>query len=320
MYTIIDNVWHKSMKLHQLVELRNELQEAIELSTILQGVQKNQDTLNHIIFHADEKYGQRIADLAKKHARVIDVVQEDLQETKQLVEELNAEISHETARFFHENYQTECMFTDPREIRNHKLLEMAEGSREILESRVALYCDWKYATLEIGCRDGDWTKKLIAADPLYITDIDEDFLVSTVNQFTKEYQARLRKYLIKDYQISNLPINQFGFIFSYNFFNYLSLDSIKQFLIQAYQWLKPGGVMMFTYNNADMSASAGMCEGYFMTYVPKSMLVPMIESLGYEIISAADYKPSTSWIEIRKPGILKTVKAHQALGEIVHRG
>jgi SAM-dependent methyltransferase len=320
MYTIIDNVWHKSMKLHQLVGLRNELQDAIELSTIQHGVQKNQETLNNIIPQADQKYGQQIANLSNKHARVIEVVQEDLQELKQLVDELNSDIAQETARFFSENYQTECTFVDPKEIRQYKLLEMAEGSREILESRVGLYCDWKYATLEIGCRDGEWTKQLIAADPLYITDVHEEFVLSTTGQFTPEYQARLRKYLIKDYQISNLPINQFGFIFSYNFFNYLSLDSIKQLLIQANQWLKPGGVMMFTYNNADMSASAGMCEGYFMTYVPKSMLVPMIESLGYEIISAPDYKPSTSWIEFRKPGILKTVKAHQALGEIIHRG
>jgi hypothetical protein len=45
-------------------------------------------------------------------------------------------------------------------------------------------------------------------------------------------------------------------------------------------------------------------------------LAPMIESLGFEVVSSADYLPSTSWIEIRKAGTLSTVKAHQVLGEI----
>jgi hypothetical protein len=49
------------------------------------------------------------------------------------------------------------------------------------------------------------------------------------------------------------------------------------------------------------------------------MLVPMIESLGFDIVETKDFEPSTSWIEIRKPGILQTVKAHQALGEIKYR-
>jgi hypothetical protein len=65
-----------------------------------------------------------------------------------------------------------------------------------------------------------------------------------------------------------------------------------------------------------MSGSAGLTEGYFMTYVPKSMLVPMAESLGFEVAKCFDFHPSTSWIELKKPGTLSTVKAHQALGEI----
>jgi hypothetical protein len=73
---------------------------------------------------------------------------------------------------------------------------------------------------------------------------------------------------------------------------------------------------MFTYNNADLAASAGLCDSYFMSYVPKSMLVPLAESLGYIVTKTFDFEPSTSWIELQKPGELKTVKAHQALGEI----
>jgi SAM-dependent methyltransferase len=162
---------------------------------------------------------------------------------------------------------------------------------------------------------------LVASDPLYIADIDSEFVDNTVQKFTPEYQARLRRYLIDitNYNISNLPTGQFNFIFSFNFFNYLSLDSIKQLLKRAMIWLRPGGVILFTYNNADMSPSAGLSESYFMTYVPKSLLIPLVESLGYEVVTSRDFHPSTSWIEIKKPGTLSTVKAHQALGEIKYR-
>jgi hypothetical protein len=113
-----------------------------------------------------------------------------------------------------------------------------------------------------------------------------------------------------------LPVNQFGFIFSYNFFNYLSLDTIKQYLLQSLNWLRPGGKIVFTYNNADLPAAASYAETYFMTYVPKSILVPMAESLGYETIFSFDSEPAFSMIEFKKPGELKTIKASQTLGEI----
>ena len=205
--------------------------------------------------------------------------------------------------------------------RQYRTVICDDDVKQSIISDIRRYTNPKYPALEIGCRDGEWTKHLVASDPLYIADINSEFIDNTAQKFTPEYQARLRRYLIDitDYNISNLPTEQFNFIFSFNFFNYLSLDTIKQLLKRAMTWLRPGGVVLFTYNNADMSPSAGLSEGYFMTYVPKSLLIPMVESLGYEVITSRDFEPSTSWIELKKPGTLSTVKAHQALGEIKYR-
>ena len=74
--------------------------------------------------------------------------------------------------------------------------------------------------------------------------------------------------------------------------------------------------MLFTYNNCDIPAAAGYAENYFMSYVPKSMLIPLCESLGFEVVQTQDFEPAVSWIELKKPGTLTTVKASQALGEI----
>jgi hypothetical protein len=77
--------------------------------------------------------------------------------------------------------------------------------------------------------------------------------------------------------------------------------------------------MLFTYNNADMPAGAGYAENYFMSYVPKSLLVAMCEGLGFTVIHTHEFDPALAWIEIKKPGTLKTVKASQALGEVKYR-
>jgi SAM-dependent methyltransferase len=189
----------------------------------------------------------------------------------------------------------------------------------VLLQRINLFSNWQYPALEIGCRDGEWTKHLVASDPLYIADVFEEFLSSAVREFPQLYQGRVRKYLIKDfYKIANLPKNQFGLIFSYNFFNYLSVDSIKQFLIQAFEWLRPGGTMIFTYNNADLPAAAAYAENYFMTYVPESILIPLSESIGFEINYVYNSEPAYSIMEIRKPGNLKSIKVGQTVGEIKH--
>lgn len=305
------------MKLNELVFLRNKLQTSIDVSKINYELEQNQANLNTLAEHANDYYKEKILNLSKNHSRALEVLEDDINTAQNIINEINLEIFQVTRRFFEDNYQKECFWYDPKRLREVKQLVMADGSLEHLLNRIYLRTSWQYPALELGCRDGEFTKYLVAADPLYISDIDNEFLSSAISQFTPEYQARVRKYLIgRDFHVYGLPINQFGFIFSFNFFNYLSLDTIKQFLLQANQWLRPGGIMLFTYNNADISASAGLAEDYFMTYVPKSMLVPMIESLGFEIVDAQDHWPSTSWIEIKKPGTLKTVKAHQALGEI----
>lgn len=315
------------MKLHELVSFRNTLRDALNLVNIRNGVESNQERLTSIIPHVNSHYGQKLSELSANHYKVFEYAQQDEDKINSVIEEINNDIETLTKKFFEDNYQTECLSRDPGFLRQHKIMYITDESRNILLSRIHLYSSWQYPALEIGCRDGEWTKHLINFDPLYIADNHDEFIGNAIAQFTSEYQNRVRKYHIQDFKIypldqfgqsfkSSLPLNQFGFIFSYNYFNYLSLDSIKQFLSQAMNWLRPGGTMLFTYNNADMSASAGLTEGYFMTYVPKSMLVPMAESVGFDVAQCFDFQPSTSWIELRKPGVLDTVKAHQALGEI----
>jgi SAM-dependent methyltransferase len=305
------------MNLSELVQLRNQLAKVLDTSIITTEIEKNYARLKIITNNIDQDITDKILSAAEDHKKIISVLDQDTKNVHLIYEEIQERITALSSRFFQENYQTELKHVSPEFIRKVRVMPKNDKFIEELAQRINLYSNWKYPALEIGCRDGDWTKLLVASDPLYIADVFPEFLSSAVEQFPDLYQGRVRKYLIHDfYKIDNLPKNQFGLIFSFNFFNYLSIDSIKQLLLQAMEWLRPGGTIIFTYNNADLSTSAGLAESYFMTYVPESILVPMAESIGFETVISYNSDPSHSFIEFKKPGVLNSLKASQALGEI----
>jgi SAM-dependent methyltransferase len=307
------------MKLNELVRLRNQLANAIEVSTLNIEIEKNCTRLLNLTTDIDEDLAQGIIEIANDHRDIGLLYQRDCDKLKNLLASVQDKINQFSLQFFAENYQLELKYLDPDSIRVTRSIQKDEEFEQVLIQRINLYSNWQYPALEIGCRDGQWTKLLVASDPLYIADVFPDFLSSAVQQFPPLYQGRVRKYLIHDfYKISNLPKNQFGLIFSYNFFNYLSIDSIKQLLIQSMEWLRPGGTILFTYNNADLPAAAAYAENYFMTYVPESILIPMAESIGFETVFIYNCEPAYSIIELRKPGTLKSVKVGQTVGEIKH--
>ena len=308
-----------SMKLNELVRLRNQLADAIEVTALNAELEKNYLRLLNLSNDIDEDLSLQIKEIAHNHKEINGLFQRDTDHLYSLITKIQDKINQLSLNFFAENYQLELKYLDPASIRNTRSIKADESFNNTLAQRINLYSNWQYPALEIGCRDGEWTKLLVASDPLYIADVFPEFLSSAVQQFPPLYQGRVRKYLIHDfYKISNLPKNQFGLIFSYNFFNYLSVDSIKQFLIQAMEWLRPGGIFIFTYNNADLPAAAAYAENYFMTYVPESILIPLAESIGFETVFVYNCEPAYSIIELRKPGQLQSIKGGQTIGEIKH--
>jgi hypothetical protein len=303
------------MNLHQLVYLRNELEKALHTSTIKNELQSNCTRLQNLVEGIEADLQTQILDISTEHLKINEMLDNSVAEITNAVQLVQSKVDTLASKFFEENYKLEV--TDAATVRSVRQISSDDTFESNLIQRINLMSNWQYPGLEIGCRDGEWTKYLVASDPLYIADMSEEFLTSAVQQFPELYQGRVRKYLIKDYcYINNLPLNQFGLIFSYNFFNYLSLDSIKQLLIQSFEWLRPGGKIMFTYNNADLPAAAAYAENYFMTYVPKSILQPMAESLGFETVFSFDSEPAHSIIEFKKPGELMSIKLGQTAGMI----
>lgn len=304
------------MKLHDIVELRESIKDAYNLDSINKEFESIIDNLLIIQSKCNEDYAYKIGRALQAIRHVHSNLTLPMLQFNDINQVISGDLQEATEKFRLENYQDELNYARPEKIREIRNLYIPEGVGEIINGTIGLYVDWRYPGLEIGCRDGEFTKHLVGCDPLYITDVHQEFLDSTMNSHTAEYQRRLRPYLIQNSDMSKLPVGQFGFVFSWNFFNYLSLDSMNKYLTQCFELMRPGGVIMFSYNNADLASPAAYADSYFMSYAPKSELIPLCEKIGFEVISTTDIEPAISWAELRKPGDLKLVKAHQVLGEI----
>lgn len=304
------------MKISELITLRNFIQNEFDVSIITKGIEKNYQRLIDSLELADQDIQNQILMVAEKHNLLHQNVHSSINDVDNLIHNIQNTIDKQSKRLFGDNYDFEPVCREIERIREFRKIPSDEPFETNLIQRISTKSDWKYPALEIGCRDGEWTRHLIASDPLYIADVFPEFLQSALEQFPEIYRARVKKYLIKDYKIENLPINQFGLIFSYNYFNYVSFHNMKEFLQQAMLWLRPGGSFVFTYNNADMPISASLAEGFFMSYIPKHMLIAEAERIGFEHTFSCDYLPSYSAIEFKKPGELKSVKFGQPAAEV----
>jgi SAM-dependent methyltransferase len=309
-------------KLTELVHLREKLTQAYDPVPAANELLHLNEKISSIVSEGDvgsyqDLLGSLITDLNSVEAKL----QNNQTSFDLLIDEINKDIMSEGFKFFSDNYTLELKVESEATtiIRQVRAMDLSESVIKEIINRIHLYSSWKYPALEIGCRDGEWTQHLVANDPLYVVDHYREFLDSTLTIFTPEYQRRIRPYLCKDQNMSELPPGQMGFVFCWNYLNYRSLDTVKEYLKSVKDLLRPGGTFMFSYNNGDIPECAGYVDAGWMSYIPKSMLIPMCESLGYEIVYIRDIRgegTSISWLEIRKPGKLETVKAHQVLGEI----
>lgn len=310
------------MSLQNLVTLKYQLTKSLKVDHIVDDILKLKNSIELVkqsVPNIDEEHEAYLTNLVEHYTQVVTTISKPVADLKNYLRFVDKEINIYSQKLYGSNYQLEEKYGSPDDIRNYRQVFIADDVKSVVTQRILLHTDWKYPALEIGCRDGEWTKHLVAADPLYIVDRHREFLTSAAEQFPEEYQRRLRAYYLDKHNLLMLPRNQFGFIFSWSYFNYVGMDTIKQYLQQMFLLLRPGGVCMFSYNNGETPVGASLAENLFQAYMPRSILESLAQSLGFEIYQATDLDGGTSWIELKKPGVLNTIKTHQVLGEILPR-
>jgi len=191
-------------------------------------------------------------------------------------------------------------------------------------SKITKYGNWKYPALVIHPGRETFIESIIDNDPLYIVDQSYDLLEPSVAKFNEAYQRRIRKYVIDetsdDNILESLPNEQFGLCVVYHYFNFRPFSIIQKYLSEIYKKLKPGGVLIFTFNSTNDEAAVKSTEESKSCITIAKDITDEIKKIGYEILFQENYCPGPGdWIELKKPGELTSIRGGQTLAKIVSK-
>jgi hypothetical protein len=229
-------------------------------------------------------------------------------------------------------YNQELYNDSTEDVLNRRFTILDDVKRFIL-ARIQQHSNWCHAGLIIHPGHEDWINYLVGLDPLYLVAPQPRILESrilvpkilepAVLRFNDQYKRRLRTYTVIESAntaiLDQLPDSQFGFCLAYNFFNYKPLEIIKQYLNDIYQKLKPGGVLAFTFNDCDWAAGITNAERNFMCYTPGRAIISHAETLGFQIHQRYQIDSGCSWLELKRPGELTSLRGGQTLAKIVYK-
>ncbi len=289
-YTALVNVANSTVLsvANQLIKVPNL---AEELQTGLQEIQSSVDKFSHTVEKLKQELDLMIRDREVKMYRTTT-----------------------------ERYNRERHWQNLEYLQTRKISAMSE-STALLRSRIRLHSDWRVPGMIIRPGLENFVEDMVPLDPLYLVDQNQELLAPAINNFTPEYQRRLRSYCIDDNDsaaaiFGHLPQNQFGFIFAYNYFNYRPVEIIDCYIREFYTLLRPGGTVIFTYNDCDVAHGVMLAES-FMSYTPGSRIRTAVESTNFEIVKNQIGPYDVAWFELRKPGTITSLRGGQTLAEII---
>lgn len=195
-----------------------------------------------------------------------------------------------------------------------------DSVKEYFISRIQDHSGWKHAGMFIRPQHDLFVDKMTASDPLYIVDDHNDLLFPCKQLWNNDYQSRVRYKVIDESKstiFKNFPKGQLGLIVAVNYFNHKPLEVIRNYFVEMYDLMTDGGTAIFTYNNCNLPIAVSNFEKMHFTYTPNTLLISLLEVIGFEIIEEYDHEETNvSWLEIKKPGTLNSIRGGQCLGRI----
>lgn len=193
---------------------------------------------------------------------------------------------------------------------------------DLFSQRIQVLSDWKVPGMIIRPGIEDHVTKMVALDPLYVVDHNWGLLEPALSRFTEQYRSRLRPYLISDLSteiFNELPKGQFGLIVCYNFLNYKPVTLIDRYLRECFGLLRPGGRLLFTFNDCDRAHGVGLFESASACYTPGRMIRASAITTGYHIVNDQRENGDLCWLELQRPGEICSIRGAQTLAKIVER-
>jgi SAM-dependent methyltransferase len=310
------------MKLSDLINYQTELANMSAVS-VRQQADIDLEKITYLVAHQSIQLAEHAKTLQSKRQEIqqaFDVFENNLNELKvelkQLIETTEKPWFAESYRL----YEQEMIHESTEYILNRRP-EITAETEQFYRTRIVRYNSWQHPAMIIRPGQEIYINELLASDPLYLVDESHDLLVPAMSQFNEQYQQRLRPYTINernsDKILEKLPDGQFGLVFAYNFFNFRPFEIIRKYLIEIYEKLRPGGMLVMTFNDCDRAKGVMLVEQHFCCYTPGYLVRELAQSLGYRVTFSWTDQGPTSWLELQKPGEFLSLRGGQALAKII---
>ena len=309
------------MKLSELVAFKNELDQLSALPA-QQAADIAINKITHLVEISpltapySEQLNQRRLAVTQKFIELENQLNELKQLTKKEIEDNERPWFAESYRL----YEQEMIFETVEYILDRRPV-IGDETEDFYKARILRYTDWKYPAMVLRPGLESYIDSMVACDPLYLVDEKYDLLTPTLDRHNEVYRRRLRPYVINERQdneiLTQLPNGQFGLIFAYNFFNFRPLEVIRRYLVELYQKLRTGGVLVMTINDCDRKKGVILVEQHFACYTPGNMIIDLAKSIGFEVEFVWNNDGPSTWIELRHPGELTSLRGGQTLAKVI---
>ena len=267
--------------------------------------------------------------LLHSHLKVLNNLEDMALDLNTFKEEINKEVKHLEAPYYekskeiYKNYTLMSPMDKLSRLKNKDLL-FHEDTTELLINTITIKISNQYACCQLAPGYGDVTKHLVHGTPLYIVEEDKEGSVVNTDFFNQIMTNRIAWYEMNDNDkeiLSVLPQNQIGCFVVIDYFNFKSEDIIEKYLKSIYNCLRPGGTVIFTFNNCDYPNAIDKVDEMYYCYTTGTQMKKICSSIGFEILklTAIGYDEldnGISWLEIKKPGKLGSIRAAQGLASI----
>ena len=309
------------MKLSELINFRNKL-EKLSTASLQRTAGEELLAIMHVIESQNIKIGDCIEQLNQNTAEVekkFVAFEKNLNRLKAQVDDLIRASEKPWYQKSYEMYE-DSIHEKPEDI-IEKLPKISSDTESILYSRLMSYTDWRYPAMIIRPGAESFVERMVGYDPLYLLDTSYDLLKPAIEKFPIQYQRRIRPYVIKEHGtqpfLGKVPDKQFGMCLVYGFFEYKPFEIIKKYLLEIYEKLQPGGTLIMTYNDCDRATAVALVEKRYACYTPGYLIQDLARSSGFEQIFIWNDGGSSSWLELRKPGELKSLRGGQTLAKVL---
>jgi hypothetical protein len=310
------------MKLSDVIRYKNQIDQVLKDSEYRWKVDSRCDELMRMVRTEVNIRNKYELDIQHKVDDVLNSLNGLEQELKNISKSIDALVEELQPQYFEKSYQwyvNEMRYETVGYILN-RTLTVSDEEYAIFKARIKAWSDWQYPAICFRPANEEFIGDLVSSSPLYLVDQHYDLFAPCMEKFNERYQRHLRPYVIKESEsepmMNFLPNNQFGLVVAWNFFNFRPLEIIRHYLSELLVKLRPGGALIFTFNNCDYVNGVILSESIYCCYTPGEMLINLAKMLGYD--HTYTYRTdSLCWVELCKPGELTTLRGGQNLATIV---